>query len=132
MSSDDRITWVRGDERPGPRETIGVLELQEDGRCRAAFAERVEVDGRCHILLARTGWGPKESLATRWWSLVLSDENKVYTVRNGSCGDTLTKEDVPRIKAALEALNLQTRETMIVVDDGPSAFPWHPRGGGPK
>ncbi len=132
MSNDGRITWVRGDARPGPRETIGVLEVQEDGGCRAALAERVEVDGRCHILLARTGWGPKESLATRWWSLVLSDENKVYTVRNGSCGDSLTKEDVPRIKAALESLDLQTRDTMIVVDGDPSAFPWHPRGGGPK
>ena len=55
---DGRITWITGDERPGPRQTIGVLEMKADGSCRAAFAERTQVDGRCHVLLARQAWGP--------------------------------------------------------------------------
>jgi len=59
---DDRITWFRGDERPGPRQTIGVLELRVDGRCRAVFAERTQVDGRCHVLLARRAWGGKDAM----------------------------------------------------------------------
>jgi hypothetical protein len=54
---DGRITWERGERRAGPNETIGVLELCGDGQCRAVFAERVEVDGRCHVLLARKAWG---------------------------------------------------------------------------
>ena len=47
--ADPRITWEKGERREGPNETIGVLELAADGRCRAVFAERVEVDGRCHV-----------------------------------------------------------------------------------
>jgi hypothetical protein len=123
-SADGRISWLRGDERPGPRQTIGVLELRPDGACRAAFAERTQVDGRCHVLLARQAWGGgKDSLETRWWSLVLDRNHKVDTIRNGSCSDPLLTEDVPRIVHALEELDLLTEHTMIAVDDGPSAFP---------
>jgi len=121
--SDGRITWVRGDRREGPNETIGVLELRADGTCRAVFAERVEVDGRCHIRLARQVWPGKDSLDTRWWSLVLDRNHKVFTIRNGSCGDRIERSDVPRIVRALEDLNLMTPETMIHVDDGPAIFP---------
>lgn len=124
----DRITWVRGEEREGPRQVIGVLELRPDGFCRAAFAERTQVDGRCHVLLARTAWGGKESLETRRWSLVLDRSHRVDTIRNGSCGDPLNRADVPRIASALEELDLATEHTMIAVDDGPSAFPWLRRG----
>ena len=120
---DDRIRWVRGPERPGPRQTIGVLELKADGRCRAVFAEHVEVDGRCHILLARQAWKGKDALDTRWWSLVLDGDNKVFTIRNGSCGDAVLRADVPRIVRALEELELMTADTMIAVDDGPPVLP---------
>lgn len=121
-SSDPRITWIHGDERPGPRQTIGVLEMRPDGACRAAFAERTQVDGRCHVLLARQAWGGKDSLETRWWSLILDRQHRVDTVRNGSCGDALRTRDVPHILRALEELDLATDRTMIVVDDGPSVF----------
>jgi len=119
----ERITWVRGEERPGPRQVIGVMELQADGFCRAVFAERTQVDGRCHVLLARQAWGGKESIETRRWSLVLDRDHKVDTIRNGSCGDPLTTADVPRVLRALEELDLMTEHTMIAVDDGPSVFP---------
>jgi hypothetical protein len=122
-ASNERITWIRGDERAGPRQLIGVLQLRPDGDCRAAFAERTQVDGRCHVLLARQAWGGKDSLETRWWSLVLDRDHKVDTIRNGSCSDPLLKADVPRIVQALEELDLLTEHTMIAVDDGPSAFP---------
>lgn len=122
-ASSDRITWIRGQERPGPRQTIGVLEMRADGQCRAAFAERTQVDGRCHVLLARQAWGGKDSMETRWWSLVLDRDHKVDTIRNGSCSDPLLKQDVPRIVQALEELDLLTGHTMIAVDDGPSVFP---------
>jgi hypothetical protein len=115
---DGRITWERGDLRGGPRETIGVLELASDGTCRAVFAERAEVDGRCHVLLARKAWGGKSALDTRWWSLVLDRQLKVSTIRNGSCGDPVAKADVPRIVRALAELDLITDETMIAVDEG--------------
>ena len=118
-----RITWVRGDERSGPRQVIGVLELHVDGYCRAVFAERTQVDGRCHVLLARGAWGGKDSLETRWWSLVLDPHHKVHTIRNGSCGDAIRSDDVPRIVAALEELDLLTEQTMIAVDDGMPVFP---------
>ena len=108
-----RITWEHGDRREGPNETIGVLELQAEGQCRAVFAERVEVDGRCHVLLARKAWGGKNALDTRWWSLVLDRQCKVSTIRNGSCGDALTKADVPRIIRALTELDLLTDDTMM-------------------
>jgi hypothetical protein len=104
--ADGRITWVRGPRRAGPMQMIGVLELKADGTCRAVFAERVEVDGRRHILLARQAWEGKDSLDTRWWSLVLDDEHRVFTIRNGSCGDAILKADVPRIVRALEDLDL--------------------------
>jgi len=116
--ADGRITWEHGERRQGPNETIGVLELQPDGQCRAVFAERVEVDGRCHVLLARKAWGGKSSLETRWWSLVLDRKLKVETIRNGSCGDALLKADVRRIIRALTELDLLTDDTMIAVDDG--------------
>ena len=121
--ADNRITWFRGKRRPGPRQTIGVLELRSDGASRAVFAERAEVEGRCHVLLARGAWGPKTSLDTRWWSLVLSRDHKANTVRNGSCGDANTTGDVPRIIRALEELDLLSEQTMIAVDDGPAVFP---------
>ena len=120
--ADGRITWEHGARREGPNETIGVLELQADGQCRAVFAERVEVDGRCHVLLARKAWGGKNALDTRWWSLVLDRQCKVTTIRNGSCGDALTKADVPRIIRALADLDLLTDDTMIAVDDGPAVI----------
>ena len=116
--ADGRITWEHGERRAGPTETIGVLELRANGQCRAVFAERVEVDGRCHVLLARKAWGGKSSLETRWWSLVLDRKLKVETIRNGSCGDALTTADVPRIIRALTELDLLTDDTMIAVDDG--------------
>jgi hypothetical protein len=123
--SDERVTWFRGELQLGvPRQTIGVLELRADGRCRAVFAERAEVDGRCHVLLARAAWGPKDARETRWWSLVLGTNQKVHTVRNGSCGDTLNAEDVPRIVHALEELGLANAQVMIAVDDGPAVMPW--------
>jgi len=87
------------------------------------FAERVEVDGRCHILLARQAWEGKDALDTRWWSLVLDGDNKVFTIRNGSCGDAVLRADVPRIVRALEELELMTADTMIAVDDGPPVLP---------
>lgn len=123
----DRIIWVRGETRPGPTQTIGVLEIREDGGSRVAFAERTEIDGRCHIMLARKAFGSKTSLATRWWSLVIDQGSKISTVRNGSCGDSLTTADVPRIIAALEDLDLYTDQTFLVVDDGPSVLPWWKR-----
>jgi hypothetical protein len=119
---DGRITRVRGKRRPGPREAIGVLELRADGTYRAAFAERAEVDGRAHVQLARRAWGPKTSLDTRWWSLLLDRRGKVYTVRNGSCGDALLAADVPGIVRALRELDLLSAETMLHVDDGPAVF----------
>lgn len=121
---DPRFTWVRGARHAGPNELIGVLELRDDGTCRVAVAERVEVDGRCHIRLARTAWGSKDALETRWWSLVLDRELKAYTVRNGSCGDKLLAVDVPRIMRALEDLGLASPSTMIAVDDGKPVLPW--------
>lgn len=126
--SDDRIQWVRGATREGPMETIGVLELCDDGRCRAVLAERVEVDGRCHVLLARQAWGGKGTPDARWWSLVLDDEVKAYTVRNGSCGDPVRPGDVPRIARALEELGLAAETTMIAVDKGCAVFPWRDGG----
>jgi hypothetical protein len=120
---DPRIVWVRGDRRDGPNETIGVLEVKADGSCRAVFAERVEVDGRCHIRLARQVWAGKDSLDTRWWSLVLDENHKVFTIRNGSCGDTIARADVPRILGALTDLGLLTRETMIAVDGEAPVIP---------
>jgi hypothetical protein len=120
--ADPRITWERGERHAGPNETIGVLELAEDGRCRAVFAERVEVNGRCHVLLARKAWGGKDALATRWWSLVLDRDLKVATIRNGSCGDAVTKADIPRIIRALTELDLITDRTMIAVDEGGSVI----------
>jgi hypothetical protein len=126
---DDRITWYRGDLQQGPRQTIGVLEVRASGRCRAVFAERAEIDGRCHIRLARLAWGPKDALDTRWWSLVLGSDQKVHTVRNGSCGDALNRVDVPRIIHALEELGLANEQVMIAVDDGPAVLPWWTRNG---
>ena len=123
---DPRITWVSGERRAGPNELIGVLEVRADGSCRAALAERVEVDGRCHIRLARTAWHGKDALETRWWSMVLDGQGKVHTIRNGSCGDTVIKADVPRIVSALESLRLASPRTMIALDDAPSVFPWRP------
>ncbi len=119
---DERITWVTGERGNGPRETIGVLELEADGRCRAVFAERAEVDGHCHVLLARQAWGGKSSLGTRWWSLVLDPHHKVSTIRNGSCGDPITKADIPRILRTLTELNLLKKGTMIAVDAGGSVI----------
>jgi len=55
--------------------------------------------------------------------MVLDDDLKVHTIRNGSCGDPLLARDVPRIVRALEELNLLKRDTMIAVDDGPAVFP---------
>jgi hypothetical protein len=124
-AGDPRITWLRGERQSGPDEMIGVLELRPDGACRAAFAERVEVDGRCHIRLARQAWEGKDCLETRWWSLVLDGEHQVFTIRNGSCGDSITRADVPRIIRALEELDLMSPQTMIAVDDGPAVIPGH-------
>lgn len=116
---DSRITWVRGAKQVGPEQLIGVLEVQANGSCRALFAERTEVEGRSHIRLARTVWPGKDSLETRWWSLVLDAHSRVDTVRNGSCGDPLLTADVPRITRALTELGLVGASTMIAVDDGP-------------
>jgi hypothetical protein len=121
---DPRITWVTGERHDGPNELIGVLEVRSDGSCRAAIAERVEVDGRCHIRLARTAWQSKDALETRWWSLVLDRDGKAFTVRNGSCGDALLSSDVPRIMHALESLRFASPRTMIALDDAPAVFPW--------
>jgi hypothetical protein len=123
---DPRITFITGERRAGPNELIGVLEVRIDGTCRAAIAERVEVDGRCHIRLARQAWHGKDALETKWWSLVFDGEGKVYTIRNGSCGDSVTTADVPRIMAALESLRFASPRTMIALDDAPSIFPWRP------
>jgi hypothetical protein len=120
---DPRITWFRGKLRPGPRQTIGVLEVRGNGACRAVFAERAEIDGRAHIQLARRAWGPKDSLDTRWWSLVPGLDNEVCTVRNGSCGDPLNMQDIPVVVRALRDLSLLSENTMIAVDDGPAVFP---------
>src|SRR5437660_1395888 len=123
MMADDRVTWLRGKRRRRPRQLIGVLEIRPDGACRAVLAERAEVDGRAHIRLARNAWGPKDSLETRWWGLVLDGQHKAYTVRTGSCGDLLTRADVPPIIQALADLGLLGEHTMIHVDDGPSVLP---------
>ena len=121
---DPRITWITGERHAGPNEWIGVLEVRADGTCRAAIAERVEVDGRCHIRLARQAWQSKDAIETRWWSLVLDPNGKAYTVRNGSCGDALTTADVPRVTAALVSLRLASPGTMLALDDAPAIFPW--------
>ncbi|HEY5923272.1 MAG TPA: hypothetical protein VIV11_16445 [Kofleriaceae bacterium] len=121
---DPRITLITGERHAGPNELIGVLEVRADGSARVAIAERVEVDGRCHIRLARTAWNSKDALETRWWSLVLDGQGKAYTVRNGSCGDSVTTADVPRIMQALESLRLASPLTMIALDDAPAVFPW--------
>ncbi len=47
---------------------------------------------------------------------------KVETVRNGSCGDPVTKEDIPRIIRALTELELISDHTMIAVDAGGSVI----------
>ncbi len=125
---DPRITLITGPRHAGPNELIGVLEVRIDGSCRAAIAERVEVDGRCHIRLAREAWQGKDSLDTKWWSMVLDGHGKANTIRNGSCGDSLTKADVPRVIAALESLRLATTSTMLALDDAPAVLPWHTRG----
>ena len=124
---DDRITWFRGTLQEGPRQTIGVLELLADGAARVVFAERAEVDARCHIRLARLAWGPKTSLDTRWWSLVLGQDQQIHTVRNGSCSDPLNTADVPRVMQALEGLGLANEQIMLAIDDGPSVLPWRKR-----
>ncbi len=80
--------------------------------------------GRCHVRLARTAWGPKDAGETRWGSLVLGNNQNVHTVRNGSCGDALNAEDVPRIIRALEELGLANADVMIAVDDAPAVMPW--------
>src|SRR6185295_8684401 len=103
---DPRITFISGKRHAGPNELIGVLEVRADGSARAAIAERVRVDGRCHIRLARKAWQSKDALETRWWSLVLDGEGKAFTVRNGSCGDALLTSDIPRIMHALESLRI--------------------------
>jgi hypothetical protein len=123
---DPRITLITGDRRDGPNELIGVLEVRVDGSCRAAIAERVEVDGRSHIRLARTAWkSGKDALETRWWSMVMDQRaGKAFVIRNGSCGDRCTAADVPRIVAALESLGLHAPTTMIALDDGLPVFPW--------
>lgn len=121
---DPRITWITGERQAGPNELIGVLEVRGDGSARAAIAERVEVDGRCHIRLARTAWQSKDALETRWWSMVLDETGKAFTIRNGSCGDKLTAGDVPRVVAALESLRLASPRTMLALDDAPAVFPW--------
>ena len=126
--ADKRITWSRGKLRHGPRQAIGVLEVRAGGDCRAVFAERAEIDGRAHIHLARGAWGPKDSLETRWCSLVLGADHKVHTVRNGSCGDALTAADVPTVIRALEGLGLANEGVMIAVDDGPAVMPWRVTG----
>ena len=87
---------------------------------------QVEVDGRCHIRLARAAWNGKDALETRWWSMVLDGQGKAYTIRNGSCGDVVTTADVPRILSALESLRLASPRTMIALDDAPAVFPWRP------
>jgi len=123
-ADDDRITWFRGTLQAGPRQIIGVLELRADGAARVVFAERAEVDARCQIRLARLAWGPKTSLDTRWWSLVLGEDQKIHTVRNGSCDDPLNTADVPRVIQALEDLGLANEQIMLAIDDGPSVLPW--------
>jgi hypothetical protein len=117
---------VSGERHAGPNELIGVLEVRGDGSCRAALAQRVEVDGRCHIRLARTAWGGKDALDTRWWSMVLDGHGKAHTIRNGSCGDAITTGDVARIVRALESLRFASPRTMLALDDGPAVFPWRP------
>jgi hypothetical protein len=121
---DGRVMILRGERHAGPDELIGVLEVRADGSSRAAIAERVEIDGRCHIRLARAAWGSKDALDTRWWSLVLDRVGKAFTVRTGSCGDLVSTADVPRIKQALEELELASPTTMIACDDGPAMFPF--------
>jgi len=120
--ADERITWVRSNRCRGPRQLIGVLEVRADGACRAALAERAEVDGRCHVRLAIEAWGRKDALQTRWWSLVLDRNHKAYTVRTGSCGDALTSADVPRVVGALRELGLLTTSTMLHLEDGPAVL----------
>jgi hypothetical protein len=59
--------------------------------------------------------------------MVLDGSGKAYTIRNGSCGDSVTTADVPRIMRALEALRLAAPTTMIALDDAPAVFPWRDR-----
>jgi hypothetical protein len=107
--------------------------VRANDACRAVFAERAEIDGRAHIQLARRAWGPKDSLETRWWSLVLDPSEQVCTVRTGSCGDPLNTDDVPRVVRALEELCLLAEDTMIAVDDGPAVLPgWAKAGRRPE
>ena len=91
----------------------------------AVLAERAEVEGRCHIRLARSAWGPKDALETRWWSLVLGPDQKVLTVRNGSCGDPLNTADVPRVMQALEDLGAPLFHVVVGADaDCSDALLW--------
>lgn len=124
---DPRITIVTGERRAGPNELIAVLEVRADGTCRVAIAERVQVDGRCHIRLAREAWQSKDALETRWWSMVLDGDGKAHIIRNGSCGDKVLTADLPRIICALESLRLARPGTMIALDDASAVFPWGTR-----
>lgn len=121
---DPRITSITGPRHDGPDELIGVFEVRADGGCRAAIASRLEVDGRCHVRLARQAWEGKDALETRWWSMVLDGRGKANTIRNGSCGDSLLAADAPRVIAALESLRLSTPSTMLALDDAPAIVPW--------
>ena len=51
--------------------------------------------------------------------------HKVYTVRNGSCGNKILRDDVPRIVRALVVMELVSPDTMIRDDDDddPAVFP---------
>ena len=45
-------------------------------------------------------------------------------MRNGSCGNKILRDDVPRIVRALVEMDLVSPDTMIHVDDdGPAVFP---------
>lgn len=50
--------------------------------------------------MRRTKTDSGDALDTRWWSLVIDENLKVNTIRNGSCGDPLLARDVPRIVRA--------------------------------
>jgi hypothetical protein len=55
---------------------------------------------------------------------VLGEDQKIHTVRNGSCDDPLNTADVPRVIQALEDLGLANEQIMLAIDDGPSVLPW--------
>jgi hypothetical protein len=102
------------------------LEIDDGGGCRAVFAERAEIDARCHIRLARLAWGPKTSRDTLV-ELGARRGSEGPHRRNGSCGDGQNRGRRPADHAGARGFGLANEDVVLAVDDGPSVLPWHTR-----